>query len=258
MPYNIIKNGRKYELRLISNNKLLGTHTSKKKAEEQIKAIEINKTGRKNPELYEKAKEIADKKYGEKHSARKQQQITRIYKDLGGEYTDDLKPNQKALRKWTLEDWGRDIPDGRYLPKKIREQLTPEEYLKTSIVKMKGKTQYVKQPKEIVEKIKKIKEGKGEVSKKVKIGNHKYTYYISEKPNKKLKVFVNNKWIHFGAYPYNHYKDRTNLLDVKYNHLDEERRKRYIARASKIRNKEGDLTALNPESPNYHAINILW
>lgn len=254
MPYNIIKSGRKYELYLIDGNKLLGTHTSKKKAEAQIKAIEINKTGRKNPELYQKAKAIADEKYGEKHSARKQQQITRIYKDLGGEYTDDLKPNQKALRTWTAEDWGRDISDGRYLPKKIREQLTPEEYLKTSIAKMKGKTQYVKQPEEIVEKIRKIKEGKGKVSKKI----GKYTYYISDKPEKKLMTIVNGKKIYFGQMGYMHYKDKTGLLDKSLSHLDKDRRSRYLARASKIENKEGEYTGLNPESPNYHAINILW
>jgi len=89
-----------------------------------------------------------------------------------------------------------------------------------------------------------------------KIG--KYKYYVSEKKGKKLKVLVNNKWIHFGAYPYEHYQDRTGLLNDKYNHLDPIRRKQYIARASKIRNKEGLLTANDPNSANYHAIRILW
>lgn len=140
MPYNIIKSGRKYELYLIDGNKLLGTHTSKKKAEEQIKAIEINKTGRKN-------------------------------------------------------------------------------------------------------------NGK-------KVG--KYIYYISDKPEKKLMTIVNGKKIYFGQMGYMHYKDKTGLLDKSLSHLDKDRRNRYIARASKIVNKEGELTALNPESPNYHAINILW
>lgn len=43
MPYKIIHTGKLYELRLIEGNKLLGTHTSKIKAEKQISAIEINK-----------------------------------------------------------------------------------------------------------------------------------------------------------------------------------------------------------------------
>ena len=43
MPYKILKRGDLYELRLIEGNKLLGTHTSKIKAEKQRMAIEINK-----------------------------------------------------------------------------------------------------------------------------------------------------------------------------------------------------------------------
>jgi len=43
MPYKILKKGDKYELRLVEGNKLLGTHTSKIKAEKQRMAIEINK-----------------------------------------------------------------------------------------------------------------------------------------------------------------------------------------------------------------------
>lgn len=268
MPYQIFKNGRKYELRLVKNNQLLGTHTTKKGAESQIKAIEISKTGRKNPDLYEKAKEIADNRYGLEHSARKQQQITRIYKDLGGEYTDDLKPNQLSLKKWTAEDWGRDIPEGRYLPKYVREKLTPEEYLKTSIEKMKGNKQYVKQPEEIVKKIRKIKlnppsilkkfyEGKGQNKEPFKkVG--KYTYYLSDKPNKKLMTIVNGKKIYFGATGYQHFRDKTGLLNPELSHYDEARRKRYISRHSKIEDKEGNLVVLNPESPAYHALNILW
>lgn len=255
MPYNIIKNGSKYELRLVKNNQLLGTHRTKKEANKQIQAIEINKTGRLNPDLYEKAKQMADEKYGLKHSARKQQQITRIYKDvLGGEYTDDLKPNQKSLKKWTEEDWDRDIPEGRYLPKAIREKLSPEDYLRTSIAKMKGKTQWVKQPEDIVEKIREIKEG-GEKPFKVIKG---YKYFVSDKPEKKLMVDVNGKRLYFGATGYEHYKDKTGLLNPNLNHLDKVRRNRYIMRASNIKDKDGNYTHLNPESPNYHALNILW
>lgn len=264
MPYNIIKEGNKYELRLVKNNKLLGTHKTKKEAVEQIQAIEINKTGRLNPELYEKAKKIADQKYGLEHSARKQQQITRIYKSLGGEYTKDLKPNQESLKKWTLEDWGTKSGKAsketgeRYLPKYIIDNLTQEEYDKTTKAKQKGKTQYVKQPKEIIEKIRKIKEQINKPFKKVKIGNHIYTYYLSDKPSKKLMTIVNGKKIYFGSTLYKNYKDQTSLLDPAFQHFDEKRRKNYIARASKIRDKEGNLTYLNPESANFHAIHILW
>ena len=85
-----------------------------------------------------------------------------------------------------------------------------------------------------------------------------YKYFISDKPNKKLMVKVNNKWIHFGAYPYEHFYDETELLDDKYNHYDIDRRYKYLSRSSKIKNKKGELTAYDPESPNYHAMRILW
>ena len=64
-----------------------------------------------NPELYKKAKEIADKKY-KKSSAFKSGFIVKTYKDLGGTYTDDKKP--KNLKRWFKEDWkdvaGLDYP----------------------------------------------------------------------------------------------------------------------------------------------------
>lgn len=258
MPYNIIKNqDSKYELRLVKNNQLLGTHKTKKDALQQIKAIEINKTGRLDQDLWEISKEIALKKFDNKHSARMIQYAGKIYRELGGEYTKDLKPNQESLKKWTLEDWGRDIEQGRYLPKYVREKLTPEEYLETSIVKMKGNTQYVKQPKKIIEKIRKIKEEQP-LYKKIKIGNKTYTYYLSDKPNKKLMTIVNGKKIYFGATGYEHYRDKTKLLNPNLQHFDDKRRKRYIMRASNIKDKEDNYTAFNPESPNFHALNILW
>ena len=46
MPYKILKKDNKYELRLVKpevGNKLIGTHTSKIKAEKQRMAIEIKK-----------------------------------------------------------------------------------------------------------------------------------------------------------------------------------------------------------------------
>jgi hypothetical protein len=158
MPYNIIKNGSKYELRLVKGNKLLGTHNTRIAATKQIQAIEINKTGRLHPDLWKKAEKIAYEKFDNKHSARMRQYQGRVYRKLGGGYTKELKPNQKSLKKWTAEDWGRDIPKGRYLPKRIREALSPKDYMRTSIAKMKGKTQYVKQPGDIVMKIRKIKD----------------------------------------------------------------------------------------------------
>ncbi len=83
-------------------------------------------------------------------------------------------------------------------------------------------------------------------------------YKLSDKPKYKLKALYNNKWIYFGSPNYENYYDKSNLLPKYYNHLDPIRRKSYLLRASKIKDKYGNLTAYDKNSPNYHAINILW
>ena len=83
-------------------------------------------------------------------------------------------------------------------------------------------------------------------------------YMKSDKPSKKLKAFVNNKWVYFGDVNYDNYYDKTLLLNGKYNHLDDKRRENYLKRASKIRDKNGNLTINDITSPNHHSIKILW
>jgi hypothetical protein len=90
----------------------------------------------------------------------------------------------------------------------------------------------------------------------VKIG--KYDYELSDKKDKKLKVYVNGKWIYFGATNYQHYNDKTGLLPKSESHHDEDRRRLYLVRAKGIKNKEGQLTKDDPNSANHHAIRILW
>ena len=75
-------------------------------------------------------------------SARKAQLSTQRYKKSGGTYTGSKTKAQKSLSKWTEEDWGtksgKPSTQGskatgeRYLPKKVREGLTKEEYEETS------------------------------------------------------------------------------------------------------------------------------
>jgi len=61
-------------------------------------------------------------------NARKAQHAVRIYKSRGGKYS-SRKSRKNSLRQWTDEDWGyiNDKKGNRYLPKKIRESLTPAE-----------------------------------------------------------------------------------------------------------------------------------
>ena len=70
----------------------------------------------------------------------------------------------------------------------------------------------------------------------------------SLRKNKKYVVVYKNKPIHFGDSRYDDYID----------HRDEERRHRYRQRASKITNKDGELTYKDKNSANYYSFNLLW
>ena len=89
----------------------------------------------------------------------------------------------------------------------------------------------------------------------VKIG--KYDYEKSTRKGKKLMVKVGEKTIHFGSAAMEHFKDKTGIWKSK-DHLDKDRRKNYLTRSKGIKNKKGELTYNNPESPNYHSRKILW
>jgi hypothetical protein len=85
-----------------------------------------------------------------------------------------VKAPQKSLKKWTDEEWGtksgKPSTQGpkatgeRYLPKKAREALSPQEYAATTRAKRKGKAsgqQHVKQPKKIAEKTARYRAAEG-------------------------------------------------------------------------------------------------
>ena len=78
--------------------------------------------------------------------------------------------------------------------------------------------------------------------------------------NKKYRLISpKGKIIDFGDTRYEHYKDQTNIkLYTNLDHLDNERRSKYRARASKIKNKNNQLTYNNPEYANYYSYNYLW
>jgi hypothetical protein len=98
-------------------------------------------------------------------SARKAQLASQKYKESGGGYSGPKTEAQKSLSKWTQEDWGtrsgKPSTQGpkatgeRYLPKKARESLSPQEYAATTKAKREGMAkgkQFVKQPKTIAKK----------------------------------------------------------------------------------------------------------
>ena len=81
----------------------------------------------------------------------------------------------------------------------------------------------------------------------------------SARPGKKYMVVVNGKTIHFGDSSMSQYKDTTGLgLYTHLNHNDEKRRASYLARAKGIKNKKGEPTWKDKNSPNYFSVKYLW
>ena len=72
--------------------------------------------------------------------------------------------------------------------------------------------------------------------------------YSTRKSNKYVATLSRGKKIHFGS------SQHPDFLI----HQDKERRERYLARAKKIKNKQGELTYNNPESSNFWSVSLLW
>ena len=72
--------------------------------------------------------------------------------------------------------------------------------------------------------------------------------YSTRKNNKYMATLPSGKKIHFGSPKYEDFTI----------HKNKERRDKYLARATKIKNKKGELTYTNPESSNYWSVNLLW
>ena len=72
--------------------------------------------------------------------------------------------------------------------------------------------------------------------------------YSTRKNNKYVATLSSGKKIHFGSSQYPDF-----LI-----HKDKDRKEGYLARAKKIKNKQGELTYNNPESANFWSVNLLW
>lgn len=73
--------------------------------------------------------------------------------------------------------------------------------------------------------------------------------YKSDKPTKKFYAIYEGNKIYFGSPEYSHYTE---------GHLDDERKYRYLIRASNITDKKGNKTKNDPNSANFWSIYFLW
>lgn len=198
-----------------------------------------------NPELYEEVKKQADEIY-KKASAYKSGYIIREYKRRGGEFGDDNK--EKPLKRWFKEKW-TDIGNLEYpvyrptvrINKKT--PLTVNEIDKDQAIKQIQLKQIIKGEKNLPKFIKKNTNDNNNMSNWTAYNNHMY-FKPSTRKNKKYDVFDEdwNYLTSFGDKRYQHYKDRLGYY-AELDHLDDERRKRYIAR-HKNDNKLAGILAL--------------
>jgi hypothetical protein len=127
----------------------LHTGHTRRRAEFYLNVLKKHGEGINHPDLYEKAKQIADKTYS-KPSAYKSGFIVKKYKELGGTYSG--KKEDKGIGRWFKEDW-KDIGNKEYPvyrpTKRVSKDtpLTPDEIdpsnLKKQIAlkqKIKGKS----------------------------------------------------------------------------------------------------------------------
>ena len=91
------------------------------------------------------------------------------------------------------------------------------------------------------------KEFKKLAKKAKKLGAESFNY-STRKNNKYVAALSNGKKIHFGSSQYPDF-----LI-----HKDKERKERYLTRAKKVKNKQGELNYTNPESANFWSVNLLW
>lgn len=110
---------------------------------------------RSNPALWERCKRDAISRMGGKFSARAMQLAVRLYKARGGRYAGG-KPSVRtnSLRRWTAEDWGYvgKPLQSRYLPRAVRDKLTPSERRRTNAAKKRSAAQWSRQPSDVAKK----------------------------------------------------------------------------------------------------------
>jgi len=227
--------------------------TLMKKYEELQSQMKIGK-GIDNPDLYEKAKQIADATY-KKPSAYKSGFIVRKYKELGGTYSG--KKGNKGIGRWFKEEW-KDIGNSTYPvyrpTKRISKDtpLTPQEIKPSNLKKQIALKQVIKGDSNLppfkgaglnVDNFSNYEKAKKNA---IKYLGKKVDFKISDKKDKKFMVFnpEKNKWIYFGQMGYEDFLK----------HQDPVRRNSYLKRTANIKGDWKD----DKYSPNNLARNILW
>jgi hypothetical protein len=218
-----------------------------------------------NPDLYKKAKELADATYS-KPSAYKSGFIVNKYKELGGTYSG--QKGYKGIGRWFKEEW-KDVGNKEYPvfrpTKRVTKDtpLTPDEIDPANVKKQIALKQVIKGDANLPAF--KIKEGgalkgldpnkktdilkfsdpKKAIKNAIQYLKDNIVFGLSTKKTKKYMVQrPDGKWIHFGEMGY---EDFTK-------HQDDKRRQNYLKRTANMKGNWKD----DKYSANNLARNILW
>lgn len=114
---------------------------------------------RNDENLWSKIKSKLLKEQDGQWSARLAQHAVKLYKEAGGTYNDSIPRSKTSLHKWSQEDWGYAGKPGasRYLPKRVRNVLTPAERKRENQAKGTRKGQRVPYSKSVRDKM--VREG---------------------------------------------------------------------------------------------------
>ena len=205
-----------------------------------------------DPEIYEKAKKIADDTY-KKPSAYKSGFIVKKYKEMGGRYG-DVKGEEKKLKRWFNEKWedigGLNYPV--YRPSIIVNSKTPLTKNEIDISDLQKKIK----EKQIIKGDFNLDKFKEKEQQKYKLDNFIFVA-PSKKRLKKYDVYdIKNNYItSFGAIketgePYEQFKDIIGYYS-DYNHNDKKRKDLYYKR-------HGDKNKAERLSPKWFSHNYLW
>lgn len=206
-----------------------------------------------NPDLYEKAKKIADEKYS-KPSAYKSGFIIKTYKELGGKYS-GKKPEKTGIARWFKEEW-KDIGGKEYPVYRPTKRITKDTPLTADEIDPQQAKEQIKLKQEIKGESnlpKFIGKGIEDYSNPTEVYKRAKKYLgkdvaleLSNKKDKKYMVYNPNtkKWVHFGQMGY---EDFTK-------HKDPKRRKNYLTRTASMKGDWKD----DKYSANNLSRNILW
>jgi hypothetical protein len=218
-----------------------------------------------NPDLYKKAKELADATYS-KPSAYKSGFIVKKYKELGGTYSG--QKGYKGIGRWFKEEW-KDVGNKEYPvfrpTKRVTKDtpLTPDEIDPANLKKQIALKQVIKgdanlpafkikeggalkglDPNKKTE-ILKFSDPKKAIKNAIQYLKDNIVFGLSTKKTKKYMVQrPDGKWIHFGEMGY---EDFTK-------HQDDVRRQNYLKRTANMKGNWKD----DKYSANNLARNILW